>query len=97
MKKQFASAIVISLMLLLSAISISAATKKSTIRIEGMKCSKCSGSVAKALKAVEGVESVEISVEKKEAVIQYDDEKVTEARLREVINSTGFTAQPPTE
>lgn len=97
MKKQFVSAIVMMLMLALGAISISAATKKSTIRIDGMKCSKCSGSVAKALKAIEGVESVEISVEKKEAVIQYNDEKVTEAKLREVINSTGFTAQPPTE
>ena len=97
MKKQFACAIAMALMLALSAISLSAATKKSTIKIDGMKCSKCSGSVAKALKATEGVESVEISVEKKEAVIQYDDEKVTEAKLREVINSTGFTAQPPTE
>ena len=97
MKKQFASALVLSLMLALSAVSLSAATKKSTIKIDGMKCSKCSGSVAKALKATEGVESVEISVEKKEAVIQYDDQKVTEAKLREVINSTGFTAQPPAE
>ena len=97
MKKQFASLLILSLMLALSAVSLSAATKKSTIKIDGMKCSKCSGSVAKALKATDGVESVEISVEKKEAVIQYDDEKVTEAKLREVINSTGFTAQPPTE
>lgn len=80
------------LMLSLGAISASAATKTITIRVEGMKCNHCSTSVAKALKATDGVEKVEISHEKGEAVIQYDDQKVTEARLREVINSTGFKA-----
>ena len=91
-KKAFVSAIVMAFMLALSAISVSAETKTSTIRVEGMKCSKCSGSVAKALKATAGVESVEIDLEKKEAVIRYDDAKVTEAKLREVINGTGFKA-----
>ena len=57
-----------------------------------MKCIKCTGSVEKALKATPGVEKVEISLQRKEAVIEYDDEKVTEAELREVINSTGFKA-----
>ena len=67
-----------------------AATKKSTIRVEGMTCSKCTGSVEKALKATPGVEKVEVSLQRKEAVVEYDDEKVTEAKLREVINATGF-------
>lgn len=67
-----------------------AATKTTTIRIEGMKCNQCSSSVAKALKATDGVQEVSISSEKGEAVITYDDEKVTEAKLREVINGTGF-------
>ena len=69
-----------------------AATKKSTIRVDGMKCSKCSGSVEKALKATPGVEKVEVSLDRKEAVVEYDDAKVTEAKLREVINATGFKA-----
>jgi copper chaperone CopZ len=67
-----------------------AATKTTTIRIAGMKCNQCSASVAKALKATAGVQGAVISSEKGEAVITYDDEKVTEAKLREVINSTGF-------
>ena len=33
-----------------------------------------------------------VSYEKGEAWIKYDDEKVTVAKLREVINSTGFQA-----
>lgn len=33
-----------------------------------------------------------VSFEKGEAQIEYDDHKVTVAKLREVINSTGFKA-----
>ena len=80
------------LVLSLGAVSAFAATKTTTIRVEGMKCNHCSASVAKALKATAGVEQVEVNSEKGEAVIQYDDQKVTEAKLREVINSTGFKA-----
>jgi mercuric transport protein len=80
------------LVLSLGTISALAATKTATIRVEGMHCKMCSASVAKALKATDGVEKVEVSHEKGEAVIQYDDQKVTEAKLREVINGTGFKA-----
>lgn len=80
------------LMIALTSIGALAATKKSTIRVDGMMCSKCTGSVEKALKATPGVEKVEVSLQRKEAVVEYDDEKVTEAKLREVINSTGFKA-----
>jgi len=55
-----------------------------------MKCSKCTGSVEKALKATPGVEKVEVSLQRKEAVVEYDDEKGAEAKLREVMNATGF-------
>jgi copper chaperone len=77
-------------MIAFTAAGVSAITRKATIRVDGMKCSKCSGSVEKALKATAGVEKVEINLERKEAVVDYDDEKVTEAKLREVINATGF-------
>ncbi len=78
------------LALALSLTTAFAATKTATIRVSGMKCGSCSSSVAKALKATAGVQEVEVSYEKGEAVITYDDEKVTEAKLREVINGTGF-------
>lgn len=91
-KKQIVSIIVMALVLAFGALGVSAATKKSTIRVEGMHCKMCSASVEKALKATAGVEKVEVSFEKGEAIIQYDDEKVTEAKLREVINGTGFKA-----
>ena len=76
----------------LGVMTAAAFTKTVTIRVEGMKCAKCSSSVTKALKATEGVESAEVSSEKGEAVIKYDDAKLNEAKLREVINGTGFKA-----
>jgi copper chaperone CopZ len=80
------------LVLSLGTLSALAMTKTATIRVEGMHCKMCSASVTKALKATDGVEKVEVSSDKGEAVIQYDDQKVTEAKLREVINGTGFKA-----
>lgn len=80
------------LVLTLGMITAQAFTKTVTIKVEGMKCSKCSASVSKALKATEGVEDVQVSSDKGEAVIKYDDQKLNETKLREVINSTGFKA-----
>ena len=78
--------------LTLGVITAAAFTKTVTIKVVGMKCAKCSASVTKALKATEGVEDAKVSSDKGEAVIKYDDQKLTEAKLREVINSTGFKA-----
>ena len=80
------------LVLALGVITAAAFTKTVTIKVDGMKCSKCSASVTKALKATEGVEDAQVNSEKGEAVIKFDDQKLNEAKLREVINSTGFKA-----
>ena len=78
------------LVVTLGVITAAAFTKTVTIKVDGMKCAKCSGAVTKALKATEGVEDAEVNHEKGEAVIKYDDQKLTETKLREVINGTGF-------
>jgi len=80
------------LVLTLGMITAQAFTKTVTIKVDGMKCEKCSASVTKALKATEGVEDAQVSSDKGEAVIKYDDQKLNETKLREVINSTGFKA-----
>ena len=80
------------IVLALGAVGASAAGKTARIRVEGMHCKMCSESVAKALKATPGVEKAQVSFEKGVAVVRYDPEKVTEAKLREVINSTGYKA-----
>lgn len=91
-KNRVAALLGLVLVLSLGAASASAATKTARIRVEGMRCKNCSASVAKALKATAGVERVEVNEKEGTAVIEYDDQKVTEAKLREVINGTGFKA-----
>ena len=88
--KRLVIALAAFLMIAFTSVVVSAITKKATIRVDGMTCAKCTGSVEKALKATPGVEKVEVSLQRKEAVVEYDDQKVTEAKLREVINATGF-------
>ena len=80
------------LVITLGVITAAAFTKTATIKVEGMKCDKCSASVAKKLKATDGVEDVQVDQKKGEAVVKYDEQKLNEAKLREVINSTGFKA-----
>lgn len=91
-KKQLAASLVFMLMLAFGATSAFAVSRSTTIRVDGMHCKMCAASVTKALKATAGVEDVQVSAEKGEAVIKFDDGKVTEATLREVINKTGFKA-----
>ena len=83
------------LVVTLGVITASAFTKTVTIKVDGMMCGKCSASVTKALKATDGVQDAQVSSDKGEAVIKYDDQKLDEAKLREVINSTGFKAVAP--
>ena len=84
------------LVITLGVITAAAFTKTVTIKVDGMKCAKCSASVAKALKATDGVESAEVDSKTGAAVIKYDDQKLTETKLREVINATGFkTVEEP--
>lgn len=89
-KKQFAASLVFMLMLVFGTTNAFAVSRSTTIRVDGMHCKMCAASVTKALKATAGVEDVQVSAEKGEAVVKFDDAKVTLAKLREVINSTGF-------
>jgi copper chaperone len=91
-KKQVAALIAFTLVLALSVVTVSAASRTITIHVQGMHCGGCAASVTKALKATAGVEEVRVSFDKGEAWVKYDDQKVTEAKLREVINNTGFKA-----
>ena len=89
-RRQLLIVFMFTLALTLGASTILAATRTVTIRVKGMTCGGCATSVEKALKSTEGVLEARVSFESSRAVIKYDDQKVTVAKLREVINNTGF-------
>lgn len=91
-KRQTASLLIIAVILSVGMTTVSAASRTVTIRIEGMHCQNCAASVEKKLKATAGVQAVRVSFEKKEAWVKFDDQRISVAQIREVINSTGFKA-----
>ena len=82
---------VLAFMLILNSITVLAATRSVTIRVKGMTCGSCAISVKKALQSTEGVEDARVDFKSGKAVIKYDDQKITIAKLREVITNTGFS------
>lgn len=91
-KRNIIGLLILALTLSIAASAAAPASATVTIRVEGMHCGGCASSIEKKLKATEGVEEVRVSFPKKEAWVKYNDQKISVAKLREVINSTGFKA-----
>lgn len=60
-----------------------------TYTVNGMKCDHCRQSVESALKGVNGVKSAEVSLEKGEAVVSYDESQTTPQALKEAVDALG--------
>ncbi len=96
-KRRMIAGVVTALLLVVCADAALAATRTTTIYVTGMTCAGCAISIEQVLKNTERVEEVRVSFERGEAVVKYDDRKVTAARLREAVNGIGYraTARPP--
>lgn len=66
-----------------------------SVPVEGMICVACAGRVKTALKAVHGVRSVEVSLEKRNARVEYKNHTVTLDQLTHSINELGYKAGAP--
>jgi copper chaperone len=63
-----------------------------TIKVGGMSCGGCVKSVTGVLTALNGVAKAEVSLERKQAVVEFDAAKVTLDQLKGVIEDAGFEA-----
>lgn len=63
-----------------------------TIKVEGMSCGGCVKSVTGVLTALDGVAKAEVSLEQKQAVVEFDATKLTREQLKAVIEEAGFEA-----
>jgi mercuric ion binding protein len=70
-----------------------AATKTVTLSVSNMTCAACPITVKKALGKVEGVGAIEVSYEKKEAVVTYDDAKTGVEVLTKATEGAGYPSQ----
>ena len=67
-----------------------AATKTVTLSVPGMTCAACPITVKKALTKVDGVQKAEVSYEKREAVVTFDDAKTNADALTKAIANAGY-------
>lgn len=67
-----------------------AATKTVTLFVPGMICETCPITIKKALSKVEGVEKTEVTFEKKEVVVTFDDAKTKVEALLDATKNAGY-------
>jgi mercuric ion binding protein len=70
-----------------------AAEKTITLNVDHMTCTSCPITVKASLTAVPGVNKVEVSLEKKTAVVTYDDAKASVADLINATTNAGYPSQ----
>jgi periplasmic mercuric ion binding protein len=88
MKKLFA----VSLLTILCT-SAWAASKTVTLLVSGMTCAACPLTIKKALTEVDGVTDAEVSFDKKEAVVTFDDTKTSVSALIEATTDAGYPSR----
>ncbi len=76
--------------LLAASTAANAAERRVTLVVPGMDCPSCPFIVKTALKRVDGVKSVRTSIEKRTAVVVYEDTKTTPAKLTAATTAVGY-------
>jgi len=69
-----------------------AATQTVKLDVPSMHCESCPITVKKALSKVEGVSKVEVSLERREAVVTFDDTKTDVLALTRASANAGYPA-----
>jgi len=67
-----------------------AAPQTVTLAVPGMTCAACPITVKQALSRVSGVNKIDVSLEKKEAVVTFDDAKTNVAALTKATENAGY-------
>jgi copper ion binding protein len=65
--------------------------EKKTYSVEGMTCQGCVSSVETKLGKIDGVEKYKVDLDKGEAVVEYDPEKVKSDDIEKEFEGTSYT------
>tara|TARA_R110002072_G_scaffold124794_1_gene260342 strand:- start:12689 stop:12967 length:279 start_codon:yes stop_codon:yes gene_type:complete len=77
-------------LIMLTSLTAFAESQTITLDVPTMNCSACPFTVKRALKNVDGVIDADASLDTKSAVVTFDDEKVSAARLIEATTNAGY-------
>jgi len=67
-----------------------AATQTVTLSVPGMTCASCPITVKHALSKVEGVSKTDVSFDKRQAVVTFDDAKTNVQKLTKATKDAGY-------
>ncbi|MBT9590488.1 MAG: mercury resistance system periplasmic binding protein MerP [Thiobacillus sp.] len=67
-----------------------AAQKTVTLGVPGMTCGACPITVKKAISKVDGVKQAEVDFDKRQAVVTYDDAKVSTDQIMRATANAGY-------
>ena len=82
--------IVIGLLLTLVSLTVWAKPQTVTLDLPTMNCAMCPITVKKALSKVDGVTEADVSYEKKQAVVIFDDAKTSAKALIQATTNAGY-------
>ncbi len=63
------------------------------LRIKGMHCSSCSMNIDGELEDASGVVKANTNYAKSQTEIEFDPEKITQERIKEIIKTTGYEVE----
>jgi mercuric ion binding protein len=76
-----------------AAAPLAAAPRTVTLAVDNMTCAACPITVKKAIARVDGVSKVDVSYERREAVVTFDDAKASVERIAKASADAGYPAR----
>ncbi|KAJ1537189.1 hypothetical protein HK096_002924 [Nowakowskiella sp. JEL0078] len=64
------------------------------VNIDGMTCQSCVSTVTKVVEVLSGIYSVEVSLDKNQAIVEYDSNFLSLSEIAKAIEDCGFDASP---
>lgn len=66
------------------------AMQKEMFQVEGMSCNHCKMAVETAVKRLPGILLAEVDLAAKSLQVEYDDEKISQEKIRQAVEEAGF-------
>lgn len=61
-----------------------------TINVEGMSCGHCVMRIKKAIEGVQGIKKADVSLENRQAVVEFDEEKTDMEKIKAAVKEAGY-------
>ena len=71
------------------------ASKQVQYNIGGMSCSFCAETINKAYRRIDGVDDIDVSLAHEELLVEYEEDMLSEAEVRDVVRDLGYTIRDP--